>query len=768
MKMRKQTAFILTALFLPLLILLNGGRTDVLADPAPVTETGRLVISEVCYAGENEDWIELLNDLDLPVSSARYTLSDRDDGSKEYTLAENTVLPGQRLLVYASEAGFSLKAGETLYLTDMLSGQKQTLWFPDNNERTCGPAENGTVIFLYPTPGEANAPGFAADGQIPDHDENGLYISEVSPTGKEEWVELYNASSSALTLDGWSVRIGEDAEKTVSLTGTAEPGAYTLVTAKMSAAGTVIELFDPDGFLRDTYETGVIRSGMTSGRGESGTRLFYLNGTPGAANSEPGYTGYAPAVVPSETQLYHSEPFTLTLSVPEGACIRYTTDGSEPTEESALYESPIPVNATSVIRACAYAEDRLPGDTLTLQFLFTEPHTMPVVCVSMSPRKWKSLSTSDYKQDDIKAHVVWYEPDGETGVTFPADIVLHGEASRYYKQKSYALHLRSKYGMDSVRYPFFKEEGAEELSYSSFVLRSSSQDQGAARMRDSFAQRAVSGLKVENVMTRPVILYVNGAYWGIYDFNEQLNQDYLKTHYGLDSSLVDIVYRESTVKHGTIDNFKLVLSAAKAAARSPQENYQEFLNWIDEDYFTDYIIAQTFLGNYDTPNQRFWGATDLSMRWRPVFNDIDRCLVTGHSKEELFSSYFNPAGITLGVHHLHANTDIFCGLRKNPDWCDRFVERYAELLCTTFSVERLRALCDEMTAELAPEMTRHIARWKTPGSYEKWEENVRNFRNEIQKRHTEIQKQVKKEFSVPDDVWDGLIKKYGGGPVAVG
>ncbi|GMU65360.1 MAG: hypothetical protein AMXMBFR36_16340 [Acidobacteriota bacterium] len=46
-------------------------------------------------------------------------------------------------------------------------------------------------------------------------------------------------------------------------------------------------------------------------------------------------------------------PVTISCSTP-GAEIRYTTDGSEPTETSALYSSPIPVAASETIRARGY------------------------------------------------------------------------------------------------------------------------------------------------------------------------------------------------------------------------------------------------------------------------------------------------------------------------------------------------------------------------------------------------------------------------------
>ena len=801
--MKRRPIFSLTALLLPFLLLFNGGcavapETASLSEPTPTpvpspvpcireeapaadspapeptftpgpTPTpapvfSSLVLSEICYSGDEKgDWVELYNTSSAPVSAGDYCLSDRSEALQKYPLPPVQVMPGERIVFFGTEVGFALSAGETVYLTCLPANSTESLLLPQRTGYTCGRDGADPVLFLYATPGAENAPGYPPEGDIPAFEADGLYISEVSATGEEEWIELKNGGE-ALELTGWTVRIGSDPERTLTLSGTAEPGAFVLLEAELPASGTVLRLFDPKGFLRDTYETGLLQPGMSSGRAADGTRLFYSSPTPGKENGDKGYTGYAPAIVSSETGLYRSKPFELTLRTDRGAEIRYTLDGSEPGPKSSLYKGPVRISSSCVLKARTYAKDKLPGSMLTLHFLFAEEHTVPVVCVSMEPGEWRKLSTSKFKADPVRADLSWYESDGTFGIAFPIDIRLHGESSRYYDQKSYNIHLRARYGVKSVRYPFWQDEGAGSLSYSSFVLRSASQDHEVARMRDSFASRAVRGLHIENAMTRPVAVYVNGTYWGIYDFNERLDQHYVQTHYGFDSDTVNILYREKTVKRGTADDFLALCAFARSKKTATAEGFAELVQWIDVDYFTDYIIAQTFLVNYDTPNQRFWATSDRSLRWRPVFNDIDRCLVVGRTNENLFESYFNPAGITRGIHKAHATTDIFCALRRNREWCDSFVERYAQVLCTVFSVENLENVFDGLAAELRPEMKRHIAHWKTPDSVDAWEKNVAEMRREIALRHASVQKQIKREFSVSDEKWQSLMEKYGGTP----
>jgi hypothetical protein len=38
---------------------------------------------------------------------------------------------------------------------------------------------------------------------------------------------------------------------------------------------------------------------------------------------------------------------------------------------------------------------------------------------------------------------------------------------------------------------------------------------------------------------RPVLLFINGAYWGVYDMRERVDGDYFKYYYGKKNEKVD-------------------------------------------------------------------------------------------------------------------------------------------------------------------------------------------------------------------------------------
>jgi hypothetical protein len=65
-----------------------------------------------------------------------------------------------------------------------------------------------------------------------------------------------------------------------------------------------------------------------------------------------------PEITASVSRGLHETPFSLELAIaPEGAVIRYTLDGTEPTlRNGALYSAPLRISKTTLLRAAAFKE----------------------------------------------------------------------------------------------------------------------------------------------------------------------------------------------------------------------------------------------------------------------------------------------------------------------------------------------------------------------------------------------------------------------------
>ena len=589
-----------------------------------------------------------------------------------------------------------------------------------------------------------------------------IVISEVSAV-TEEWVELYNGGAEEASLAGLRLFLEGGEENALSLDGSLSPGAYTVLDSlpfSLSSAGETLCLAGADGTLIDTFSTGVLQPGHTSGRkaGEA-TRLFFETPTPGAENAE-GKAGYAVSPVLSETGLYHTEAFLLEISGGAGE-LRYTLDGSVPGENSPLYTEPLTVSESTCLRVRAFEAGRLPSQTVTVTYLFTEPHTVPVVTLAMAPEDRDRLFVAKYEALEVEAAVAYYESDGSFGTAFPAGIAVKGNASRKNKHKSFAVHLRARYGQKSVTYPFWGEGTAR--TYSNLTLRNGSQDLEKARMRDSFCCLAAAGLNADVTQTRPAVVYVNGAYYGLADLNEGMNQDYAVTHYGVDGDSVNIVEWNDTVAHGSGEGLAALRTFVKKNDLKDDANFAAFSELADVDAFMDYLILQTFFCNGDYHNQLYMGTDDGTMKYRPIFYDLDNTLLENNAHYNNMKKFFSEDGFRYGGEkNYYVDTGLYGALKRNEGWRTRFVERYAELLCTALSVERLETLLDTHAAALEPEIGRNIEKWGAPKSVSYWKSQVAVLKKQISLRHEKIQSIVRGEFDVSKADWAALMEKYGG------
>ena len=342
--------------------------------------------------GERCDWVELYNAADQPVSLAGWYLSDNPKNLTKWALPAGTSLgAGEYLIVFLSgktgiagelHASFSLGTGETLYLYHSQTGRLDWITVPELPDNvSIGLDENNEqVYYRYPTPGAPNGHGEKTAEAIGFFQSDGVYISEVCAihdrgSGEKDWIELYNGSDGTVSLDGWylsdsinepkkyrisSLSMKSQSYAVIETTGSAAERKSGDGNFGISPSGEKLFLSDENGNIRDIFETGVQRNGMTSGRVEGNdqiSRVFFTTKTKGKKNSDASYRGYAPQPVFSENALYHSAPFQLSIScLNPNAQIYYTTNGSEPGKGSTLYSGPISVSKNTVIRAIAYVD----------------------------------------------------------------------------------------------------------------------------------------------------------------------------------------------------------------------------------------------------------------------------------------------------------------------------------------------------------------------------------------------------------------------------
>jgi hypothetical protein len=206
-----------------------------------------------------------------------------------------------------------------------------------------------------------------------------------------DWIEIRNAAATPINLFNW--RLTDDAGNLVKWTFPAKvlnPGEYLIVFASgknrvnpnaplhtsfsLSAQGEFLALVMPSGTVATQFAPSYpaqevnVSYGLTEG---TDTAAYFTPPTPGAPNGPPYLL--VPDVHFSHERGFHDAPFALTLTNSEaGASIRYTLDGTAPSETNGLtYTAPIAVNRGTMVRAIAV----LPGtnhvsSSVTSTYLF--------------------------------------------------------------------------------------------------------------------------------------------------------------------------------------------------------------------------------------------------------------------------------------------------------------------------------------------------------------------------------------------------------------
>ena len=170
---------------------------------------------------------------------------------------------------------------------------------------------------------------------------------------------------------------------------------------------------------------------------------------------------------------------------------------------------------------------------------------------------------------------------------------------------------------------------------------------------------------------------------------------------------------------------------------------------MDAEYVMDYIIAQSYFANGDMFNQKYWRTEDYTIKWRPIYYDLDLALSASSPTRNILPNYFNPEGIPSQDGSL-TNMDLYVGLRKNAGWCEAFGERYVYVALNYFNPERVTGILDEMVNTMEPEMARHIKRWGTPSSLSQWKSSVKELRDCLEKRQSYALTYLQKEFGFSD------------------
>ncbi|MBN2181913.1 MAG: CotH kinase family protein, partial [Sedimentisphaerales bacterium] len=443
---------------------------------------------------------------------------------------------------------------------------------------------------------------------------------------------------------------------------------------KLDVEGEEIGLFEDDGkTLIDSVVFPAQTTDFSYGRYPDAAQdwRFFNNPSPAAQNQD-GYLGEVEAPEFSHSRGFYDESFYLTMaSETKGAVIRYTTDGSVPTKTSGrIYLGPIHISTTTPLRAIAIKSGWKPSEVKTHTYVFLDdvirqspsPEGFPtrwgnrVVDYAMDKDIVEDPSYSGEIKDDLlstpsvcivipnddffgdngiyanptqkgdnwerEASMEWIDPG--TGEHFGVNAGLRIQGGDYARgrltnpKSGLQFFFRGEYGLSKLEYPLFPD--TDVLEFDRLALREiwnyswigDSGGYGADYLRDTFCRDTVRDMGRLTPYGRPVQVYINGLYWGLYIMTERIDNDFAADHLGGDKEDYDVL--EAPSNQGGSTNMKVASGDETTAleawdtlfalADSDLTNaivYEAFLQYLDLPAMIDYMLMIYYVGSRDAP-----------------------------------------------------------------------------------------------------------------------------------------------------------------------
>ena len=474
---------------------------------------------------------------------------------------------------------------------------------------------------------------------------------------------------------------------------------------------------------------------------------------------------------------FYDEPFVLSLGSTDWNCqIHYTTNGDTPTANSTLYNTPLFLDeslySTSdiytlpisplfepyepdfvqhaiVIRAAAFDGDgqrvsEVATQTYLIRALGCDHHGLAVVSVcadSLSlfdndtgilvPGALFNPDYPDYtgnyyqrgREWERLANVEFYELDN-TGINQQCGLRTHGNRARKAPAKGLKIYAREEYGKKRFKHRFFDTTTIN--SFKHLILKPFSTLWPCSGVQDYVANRVAVQMGLEASNSRPVVVYLNGEYWGVYFLQEKLDDHYLEDHFGVEPEQCNIICGNGLdgetwewnveVESGDGSGFEQMMDWLEDADLSDSTNYAYISNLVDIDNFIDYQILETFIANTDWPanNARCWQIDDS--KWRFAFFDGDATML-----EKDYDVFANATYVAVNQWHTGVkSTLLFRRLLENNDFKLRFSNRVNELCISVLQNNSTTAILDGIVQDLRLEVPNQIARFGYPENMHYW------------------------------------------------
>ena len=721
--------------------------------------------------GEYSGYIELKNNTDKSIDLTGYSLSNSSQEPFKWKLPKKTLKKGEIILIYTSgkdiyddnmHTNFKLdsKNGEVILSKDGMIVGKLSYENLANGYALSYTGSTYTKTGVLTGGYENNLEGAKKFANKYELEPEELVINEVMNNNFEylpqnsynfyDWIELKNNTNKELNLSDYYISDSIDDIEMYKLPDvTLKPGEYYIIMASGDVnltnnsyyhtnfkIGKVDSIYlSKNGKVIDSMFVALNKNGYSFGRGDNGF-IYMSKPTPKAKNNSGNYDISESPLFSLNEGNYDTE---VTVSFKTSGNIYYTLNGDTPNIYSKKYTEPIKISSTSVVKAINVEDDKYQSEVETQTYIINNKHTLPIVSIAIDNRNYRSVISSPWQDIEKEAYVTYI--DGDTKFSLPCGFKLFGGSVRGHAKKSFALKFKKEYGEASLHYQVF--ENRDNSNYDTLVLRSGSQDSDVALIRDAFMTSLMEDSNVLVQAMKPVILYINGEYWGIYFLNEKVDDDFIKARYNVGGE-TNIIRVDGEVSYGSGKEYENLLKYLSTANMKKEETYEYVSSKINMDSMLEFWIAETYITNNDIINCRlFSNPNHDDGKWSFIFYDLDYGMY--HPSVDYYEIMTNKDGMG----SLNVRSDLTYYLFQNPTFRKKFLEKLEFMLKNNWSEENLIARIDYFYNLVKPEMEQNANRWGF--TYSNWEKEVEKLKSFVKQRKKYLLNQTKRFFNLSND-----------------
>ena len=605
-----------------------------------------------------------------------------------------------------------------------------------------------------------------------------------------DWIELYNSSSSPILLSDYYLSDDEDNPYKYQLPPVTV-AAYNHFTLICSGLDQLINGYYHSNFalknnekvclsnaqeIIEKWEFKLLPGNLSYGRineNESEKEVLQFP-SPNSSNQNAGNN----KINTNTLSNYYSNDFILRLETRNGDSIFYSLNNYNPLSNPNFYKDSliIPFNLDhipdiSIIPTTA-------SQTISYHSWET-PHEIPQKCYTISYASYKnglrtspiyhqtfipSSNTKNFDIVSITADSIGLFSDG-TGILVPGDnfntsdpewtgnffeegdnwernahftlfsenemdafsqqvkIKIAGGKTRQSAQKSLAIQADPKLSNNYLLHSFFNSQNSD---YSNAVtLKTTMGDWETQTMiKDILAHKIVEDLNFTSQDYKFVDVYINGIYFGVQTIRERFSPKNYLVNLAETDSLYILNPSNLVSNYGNPDEFEALILFLENNNLAEEENFNYIKEQLNLNSLIDYYCAKLFFANYDWPINNIKVVKTGASKWTWLFFDLDGAftnasidMFTHVTNENTSTTYPNPPSSTL----------IIRKLLENQTFKTNFIQRYIELLHTTFSTEQTLPILAEIKNQLSPSIPDQIERWGYPSSLADWEQDISNL-----------------------------------------